>query len=65
MVISPFVGMFLFAKLVLNNLAKQPTRERFCADITTARFPKDLNLAEVTQELVSLVLLLLTAKQIH
>ncbi|KAL3477934.1 hypothetical protein BJX99DRAFT_225121 [Aspergillus californicus] len=36
-------GMFLFAKLVMNNLAKQPTRRSFHTEIGAARLPKEIN----------------------
>ncbi|KAF7136711.1 hypothetical protein CNMCM5793_006029 [Aspergillus hiratsukae] len=38
-------GIFLFAKLVMNNLAKQPSRGRFHAEISAARLPQELNQA--------------------
>ena len=41
--LSRFAGMFLFAKLVLNNLKKQPNKQAFFNETVTARFPKDLN----------------------
>ncbi|RLM00334.1 hypothetical protein CFD26_108105 [Aspergillus turcosus] len=40
-------GIFLFAKLVMNNLAKQPSRGRFHAEIGAARLPQGLNQAFV------------------
>ncbi|KAJ5533797.1 zinc finger protein [Penicillium freii] len=36
-------GIFLFAKLVMNNLAKQPNRRRFQTEIDAARLPSELN----------------------
>ncbi|KAL4786749.1 hypothetical protein BJX76DRAFT_354925 [Aspergillus varians] len=38
-------GMFLFVKLVINNLAKQPTRDRFHAEISDSRLPNELGQA--------------------
>ncbi|KAH8689020.1 putative zinc finger protein [Talaromyces proteolyticus] len=43
MISSRADGMFLFAKLVMNNLAKQPTRALFFEEITAARLPTKLN----------------------
>lgn len=37
------LGMFLFAKLVMNNLARQPTRARFATEITSANLPSKIN----------------------
>jgi hypothetical protein len=42
-----FLGIFLFAKLVMNNLAKQPNRRRFQTEIDAARLPSELNEAYV------------------
>ncbi|CAG8930839.1 unnamed protein product [Penicillium salamii] len=36
-------GIFLFAKLVIDNLAKQPNRRRFQAEIDTSRLPRELS----------------------
>ncbi|KAJ6086756.1 zinc finger protein [Penicillium canescens] len=36
-------GIFLFAKLVMNNLAKQPNRRRFQTEIDATRLPSELN----------------------
>ncbi|KAF3403455.1 hypothetical protein F1880_009527 [Penicillium rolfsii] len=36
-------GIFLFAKLVINNLAKQPNRRRFQTEIDATRLPSELN----------------------
>ncbi|KAL4885914.1 hypothetical protein BJY04DRAFT_230145 [Aspergillus karnatakaensis] len=36
-------GMFLFAKLVMNNLAKQSTRRSFHAEISLDRLPNELD----------------------
>lgn len=41
------IGMFLFAKLVMNNLAKQPTRRSFHTEIGTARLPTEIDEAYV------------------
>jgi hypothetical protein len=35
-------GMFLYAKLVMPNLLKQPTRERLLQEIQSAKFPNGL-----------------------
>ncbi|KAL4918902.1 hypothetical protein BDW62DRAFT_180053 [Aspergillus aurantiobrunneus] len=36
-------GMFLFAKLVMNNLAKQPNRHSFRMEISDTRLPNELD----------------------
>lgn len=41
-------GIFLFARLVMNNLAKQPNRRRFHDEIKVTRLPSELNQAYVT-----------------
>ena len=37
--------MFLFARLVINNLANQPTKARFLEETVDGRFPEDLDSA--------------------
>ena len=42
-----FIGMFLFAKLVMNNLKEQPTREDFRIETTAAILPSEIDQAYV------------------
>uniref|UniRef100_A0A093VGA7 Putative SWI/SNF-related matrix-associated actin-dependent regulator of chromatin subfamily A member 3-like 1 n=1 Tax=Talaromyces marneffei PM1 TaxID=1077442 RepID=A0A093VGA7_TALMA len=42
-------GMFLFAKLVMNNLAKQPNLALFRDEITGARLPNEIDQAVLTK----------------
>lgn len=44
---NSFIGMFLFAKLVMNNLAKQPNLALFRNEIASARLPNEIDQAYV------------------
>lgn len=45
--LNSFLGMFLFAKLVMNNLAKQPNLALFRNEIASARLPNEIDQAYV------------------
>lgn len=40
---SNFIGIFLFANLVMENLSKQPNRRRFKDEIDDTKLPSELN----------------------
>lgn len=46
------LGIFLYAKLVMNNLTRQPNRRDFQYEISAARLPSELNDAYVVSHLL-------------